>query len=382
MLYVNGIRAMSIRLYMPWSGAWTIEADLDPDTPAVPSGPAIVKIGVAGQLVGAVDPNGSGRFGERMRIRIVGGGGGWHRSVSARQFHNDAGVFTTAVITATAAEIGERAVVPIPKRLGVDFLRTAGPASRVLAGLDWYVDLTGATIVAPRVPTPAVPGSIDVLTYDPNQQAAELASDAVILPGTILVDTRFGTITVRDVEQTFTEAGARATAWCASKASPTPGGKLVTLIASVVRETARTDTLRTYRYRVVSQGPDGRLSLQSITRTIGVPDSIALPPWYGLPGVSALIVPGTEAAVVFLNGDYAQPAVVSFKGKATQIKIGDAPQPVALAPLVASQLAALKSAIAAAPVVAGDGGASFKAALVAALTSWPAPVASSKLSSD
>lgn len=52
---------------------------------------------------------------------------------------------------------------------------------------------------------------------------------------------------------------------------------------------------------------------------------------------------------------------------------------VSLDPLVQAQFTALKAAISAAPVVAGDGGAAFKAALVSALSSWPATTAATKV---
>lgn len=61
------------------------------------------------------------------------------------------------------------------------------------------------------------------------------------------------------------------------------------------------------------------------------------------------------------------------------IKLGyGATQPVALAPLVQAQLEALKAAIQSAPVSPLDGGTTFKAALVAALTAWPASTAATK----
>lgn len=50
---------------------------------------------------------------------------------------------------------------------------------------------------------------------------------------------------------------------------------------------------------------------------------------------------------------------------------------VALASAVSSQLSTLKAAISGAAVTAGDGGASFKAAIMAALSTWPGSVASS-----
>lgn len=311
-LAVNGLTATSVRLFQPWSGAWVADADFDLETvPMVPVGPAILKVGTA-VLLGTVDPDASGKFGEKARARIIGGGGGWHRTVSARHFHNDVGVFSAAVIAATAAEVGEKAVDASPSRLGVDYMRSAGPASRVLAGRDWYVELTsGTTIVGPRATLPANPLTVEVLDWDPEQQRAEIASDDIVSPGTVLVDTRFGTATIRDVEQTFSAGGARATAWCSEKAST----RLVGLLSSLVGERGRTLYLKPHHYRIVAQGPDGRLTLQAVRKTSGVPDSIALPIWYGAPGLkSELVTPGTECAVVFLDGDPAQPAVVSFYG--------------------------------------------------------------------
>lgn len=305
---LNGMDAVSTRLFLPWTGAWIADVDFNLTLPTVPKGPAVLKIGEA-LAMGTIDPEASGKFGEKARARVVAGGGGWHRPVSARQFHNDAGVFDAAVISATAAEIGEKAVVATPSRLGVDYLRSTGPASRVLAGRDWYVDLLGVTIVGPRVPIPATP-EIQILSWDPKEQRAELASDSIIAPGTILVSPLFGTATVRDVEQTFVDSGARATAWCGeAKAS-----RLSSLFASLVREYGGTAHSRPHRYRVVAEGVDGRITLQAVDRAAGVPDSIALPPWFGLPGCTAKAMPGMEAAVVFLGGDPAQPIVVSFHG--------------------------------------------------------------------
>lgn len=56
-----------------------------------------------------------------------------------------------------------------------------------------------------------------------------------------------------------------------------------------------------------------------------------------------------------------------------QVRLGAAAasSAVALAPLTEADLNTLKTAIGAAPVVPGDGGAAFKASLVSALAAWP-----------
>lgn len=55
---------------------------------------------------------------------------------------------------------------------------------------------------------------------------------------------------------------------------------------------------------------------------------------------------------------------------------------VALAAKVQTELNILKSAISGAAVVAGDGGASFKSAIIAALATWPGDVASTTLKAE
>lgn len=245
-LTLNGLDAVSVRLFQPWQGVWSAEVDFDPAiVPVPPTGPATLVIGTT-TLVGTIDASASGVFaGVKAMARVLGGGGGWGKIVSSRQFHNDAGVLAAAVIVATAAEALEPppavALPPVP--LGVDYERTAGAASRVLAGLDWYVTLAGVTTVGtPRPLVPANPLEVDVLSYDPFQRRAEIATDTILVPGTLLAgDPRFDTLTVRDVEQTFTpDGGARASAWCGDNGKP----RLASLLANAVNELGGTANLR------------------------------------------------------------------------------------------------------------------------------------------
>lgn len=95
----------------------------------------------------------------------------------------------------------------------------------------------------------------------------------------------------------------------------------------------------------------------------------------------AVFLPGLRsfaaAEVVPAAGLHASARVI----RAPLVLLGDntATDFVALASLVETQLTALKTAITAAPVIAGDGGASFKAALIAALSSWPSTTAATKV---
>lgn len=68
----------------------------------------------------------------------------------------------------------------------------------------------------------------------------------------------------------------------------------------------------------------------------------------------------------------------------TSVKLGDsaASQAVALAPLVEANFTTIKNAISAAPVVPGDGGASFKASLIAALAAVPVATGATKVTAS
>lgn len=338
-LTINGSNVVSLSIFHPWQGTWIADVDFDPAGGAVPTGPVVLTIGDSTTLRGTVDPSRSGAFGEKAAARVIGGGGGWQKPRPARQFHNDAGVVDAYVITTTATEVGESAVVVVPTSLGVDYERAAGPASNVLAGLDWYMTPAGITTVGPRVRTPAVPGDIDILSWDPELRVAELASDSLILPGTILTDLRFGTAMVGDVEQTFSaDGGARAKAWCLDP-SAKGGSRLAGALGAFVRSAAiSAPYLKPYHYRVVLVGPDGRLTLQAVSKAAGIPDSIAIDIWYGVPGVAALITPGAEVSVAFLDGNPAKPVVTGFK-RATIPN----PSPIARATAVASLVTALET---------------------------------------
>ncbi|MDQ2782604.1 MAG: hypothetical protein M3Y26_08755, partial [Actinomycetota bacterium] len=307
-MMLNGLSATTVRLMIPYLGVWTADVDFDLEVvPTPPAGPAVLTIGTT-VLVGFVDPDGSGKFGAKGRARVIGGFGGWHKVLPAQHFTNDAGVLSTAVLVATGALVGEKVVQAIPSILGLHYTRVAGAASRVLAGLDWYVDtLTGVTMVGPRLPIPVRPDTVEVLEWDPLEQRATIATDAVLQPGSVLVDIRFGTAQVRDVEQVFDASGARATAHCRPKGLDIGG-----LLQSMARESVRPEYQQHHTYRVVLEGPSSRLALQAVKLLGAVPDMLPITMCMGVPGFDAKLTPGSEVLVTFADGDPSKPLVMGF----------------------------------------------------------------------
>ncbi len=360
LLLLNHLPALDVRLFTPWGGVWFADVTVALDeTEVVPFGPCALTLGTT-VLAGTVDPRASGKFGKSAKVRVLGGGGGWHQNVTPMHVHNPATVLSTVVYAAAAAEVGEVVVDVVPKPLGPDYVRFGGfpivgppgPASRVFGKADWYVSFQGVTFVGARIPQPYNPLTTEILSYDPLTRAAMLACDEPIVPGTILLDPlRFtGPLIVRDVEQTWSaDGGARATAWCADEA----GSRLQTALVNLVAEKVGLTFLKTYRYRVVLQNPgDESLILQIIDPLSGAPNAIPFDMWTGVPGIHAKVTPGTEVLVQFTADEPPRPVVVAFKPGADQfpilIEMGTGLRgPVALSVGTQTQVAALQAQLAA-----------------------------------
>lgn len=387
-------RALSVRLVVPWRGAWFAEVDLDPnDATNAPAGAVTLTLGTA-TAKGTTSTNEGGRFVAGVRAVVWAGASGWTNLVSAQDYANDAGVTTSDVLQAVAALVGETLVESSPGVEGRNFARFGhGPAARVFGDADWYVDLAGVTHVG-TWPTVAPDSSLEIISYDAERLVLEVACDVPVLPGTQITDARFdGTLTVRSVEQTYTNENVRAKLWC----SATGVDRFMSVFTNMVREVVGRHLLRCYRYRLVLEGSDGRVHLQCITPGLGAPDLLPIEVWGGMQGDSAQLELSSTLLVCFAEGDPTLPIVVGFEPGATPtsrtvdasalVKVGPSAAAVQLAggiggPLVlassyASMVAAitaLASALAAlsssgsAPVtgaVLGGIGSTFASALAA-----------------
>lgn len=319
---LDGKRCMRVVARVPQRGAWNAEVDLETD-PAVATR-CTLALGQL-QLVGTVIESQAGVFAQQRRLRIVGGAGGWNRTLGTKAYHNDAGVKALLVAQDAARAVGETLgqFVPARDRLGADYVRDDRRVAAQLledvigAGVLWWVDAAGATMVGQRPTAPALRGSsYQVLAYDPRACVATLSLDdpSLVQIGTVLSGPALPEpLTVREYEVQADAQGVRILAWCGGDEQS--AGRLAQLWRALVERVESTALFGLYRYRVVSTAGDGRVSLQAVRKAAGLPDIEPIPQWPGVAGSHATLTPGAEVLVGFVEGDRAQPVVVSYVGK-------------------------------------------------------------------
>lgn len=141
---LNGERILTGSVMIPRVGAWV--ADISLALSATVASSVVLTAGTL-SLVGHVVR--AGTYGGSRAYRIVGGAGGWMKSLQARSYVNAGGVTSAMVIGDAARETGETVSIASPEYLGTSYVRFAGAASRVLAAIEpnWWVDGKGVTQV-------------------------------------------------------------------------------------------------------------------------------------------------------------------------------------------------------------------------------------------
>lgn len=315
---VGGQPASRVAVHVPPVGPWWAEVDFEGD-PTELEGRVTIAIGAL-ELVGTVDPSHDGTHGLQRRSRIVAGAGAWATLLGPRAYHNDAGVRARTVVEDLVLEIGESLgdFTPAEERLGVDYVRGSGPASRtledVIGGASWWVAYDGHTRVGERPESTPDEGSYEVLEHQPDERIVTLAVDDLraITIGSVLSARLDAPRTVRELELVVTPDSVRVRAWCGGQAGAR--GRLGSLFRALVQRVTDGQLFGVWRYRVIRMSVD-RAELQSVRRAAGLPDILPISMWPGVAGAHAELAPGAEVLVTFVEGDRAQPIIVGFVGK-------------------------------------------------------------------
>ncbi len=315
---LSGERITRGRVVVPGVGVWFAEIEME-GAPAI-SGSATLALGEL-RLTGTIDATRSGSNAQVGRFVLVGGGGGWSRELEARGYHSDSGVRASTVAEAAAREAGETLgrVEVASAFLGADYVRSRGPASVTLAdvaaGVPWWVDFYGETHIATRDEEQADPDTYEVLEVDPAQRLVTLAVDDLrdIGIGSILSERLDTPLTIRSYEIEIEGGSWTVRAWCG--APSTSASRLARALTRFVDRVRADRLLGVWTYQVVRQNVDGRLEVQPVERSAGLPDIGPVSVWPGIAGASCEVAAGAQLLVEFIDGDRRKPIVRGFAPK-------------------------------------------------------------------
>lgn len=178
---VNGNRAVSCALSIPLWGTWAADVKLATDA-SIGTGPATLVVGTlsfAGFIYRIYD------FAGALGVRLVGGFGGWQKSLPSKAYSLSSGVPVSMILLDVAQECGETFSTQdvlgyATGTVGANFVRAIGPAQRLLRLLApnglWWIDPTGTTRLAPRTTT-AISSTFETVKYTEGQGLWEIATE-------------------------------------------------------------------------------------------------------------------------------------------------------------------------------------------------------------
>ncbi len=308
-LALNGARVVSGHVSVPYYGTWTADVMLPIGT-SLSVGTAVTL--TLGNLTLAGSVYRSGAFAGQVRIRAMGGGGGWQKTVSAQQYALGGGVQLSTVLKDLAATVGEKVNVVQDFTLGSTFTREATWAGRILrqiAGPLWYVDTTGVTQVRASRPTSTIATAFEIVRYDGDRGEFEVATEdyASWQPGATFSNEIVPipqTVSLATID-TDNDGILRFTVLTTAPQTD----RLIDDLRSLVREEVETLTfLGVYEYSV--QKTNGTtVDAVPTSPSIPIPSLRGVTLRSGIPGTVVKPAIGSKLAVSFLNGDPTKPIV-------------------------------------------------------------------------
>lgn len=382
-LTLNGDPCLSATISLPRRGAWIADVEVQ-NVPAVADGNLVSLVFGSQTFVGTVHRV-TAFEGRGPDVRIVGGRGGLSTLLSPAQFYQpSARNVVDAALTAASETLSSTSdAVTLANQL--DFWerssRTTGQELDALArvtGLEWRVLADGSIFIGSS--TWAASALTDYQVMDHTADTGKMviaANDPVVFPGEL-----FAGIRVSLVVHSITDAGTRTEIYQDDTVDRSLG-----VLDALIRRSQPTDLHAFYPYQVVIQNADGTFELKAIDSRMPSLSKVRYEP--ATPGEQYTVASGV-CMVGFEGGSETAPYIAAWKlGTPTTVSFPVSSMLhlgavtgsdfVPLNGLVQSNLSALKAAISASVIVPGDGGASLKATLLAALSAWPSATAATKV---
>lgn len=325
---VAGHPVVAGSLMIPLVGLWT--ADLHLATDQVVTGSVTVVIGNL-ILQGAVYR--SEPFAGQTRARLVGGFGGWRKTVSAQAYGSGSGVQLSTIVKDVALAVGESYTLA-DKSVGPAFVRLEGPASDVLWQLvalgsvpSWHIDPSGSAVLD-AWPKTVVITPFTVVDQKPDEGLVIIATEdyAAWLPGCTFTDPNIsGTLTCGGVTHVFTDDGHyRLEVLTTTSAEDRLAASINALID---RKLAPTRFFGRYSY-TISNPTESTIDGTPNDKTLGLPEIQGAP--LASDSIATYLPPGGgECHVMFVDGNPTKPRCVWTEGQPTQAEILGGPTPIA-----------------------------------------------------
>lgn len=301
---LNGLVVTRCRVTLPAWGAWYAEVEIDrPETLSGAVTLVLADLTLRGTILSG------GPWQGRARFRIVGGAGGWGRTIAAQAYANDVGMKLAKVLGDAAAACGETLGTVPALSVGPGFVRAEGRASLVLEGLvpaGWYVDEAGVTQVGRR-PARAYTGAATRLRTDLAAGTVDLAASelAALLPGAVVDG-----IEALDVEHTLEAGKLRTTIW--GRGAGADAASLPDHLRKIVATlTAGHRYFAPWEYRVVQRVGE-RYDLQAVRVSSGMPDLRNVRVRPGVAGIRTHLTLGSLVLVSFVDGNPSRPVATAF----------------------------------------------------------------------
>ena len=367
-IQINGATVASCSITIPFYGAWV--ADLDIVGKVEVTSPATLKIGDI-TLIGTVVQQ--AEFTGDRKARLVGGGGGWGKTIPAKGYAHVVGVKASTVVGDAARAAGEKIELATDRTLGLNWAREEAPAERTLnliAGTEWWIDNDGITQTKARPSAPVV-APFTLIKRNGEIDSFEIATESIAgwLPGaTFTSPTVPDPQTVSSVTITSTQEGKL---------------RLQVLGSSVAIERLRTNIRAIIRSEIVALSY-GFTWDYTIAASIGMPgvattvdatpaSGSIMPPLTKVPlavglGVVAPPIAGTSCRIRFVDANPAKPEVVALGATTEHFMTVEA-----TALLIYNSLVTLMAAAGGGPLLAVVLQPLLGAAITAALAAQAAP---------
>lgn len=180
---LNGERVTQGSVTIPYYGTWAADLSLEGDVSIT---------GAVTLVVGNLTLQGfvfrGALFAGSRSVRLVGGAGGWRRTVQSQAYYDPNGVRMSLLLGDAASLVGERVRVPTDRVLTNWWVRETAQASRLvrqLLGETWWVDGAGVLQASDRTDFAPITTDFTALTRKGGEGAFEIATEDVAswMPG-------------------------------------------------------------------------------------------------------------------------------------------------------------------------------------------------------